>query len=155
MSFRDTIELVGNIDGGDRKHYGPSMSYSDMRQINFGTDGIDDVPLSMGIATDEFLFVSGQVSMDLETGEFISGDVRTQTENTIENIRSILSAEGATLDDVVKTTVFLTDISDFDEMNDAYRDAFSEPYPARSAIGIQDLAADIKLEIEAVAQRPE
>lgn len=122
-----------------------------MREITL--DGIDvDVPLSWGIETDDIVFVSGQAAFDLETGEIVGDGIREETVQTLENIETVLKAAGGSLDDVVKTTVFLTDIDDFDDMNDVYREYFDEPYPSRSAIGVADLAADIVVEIEAVAE---
>jgi len=121
-----------------------------MRKIP--VNGFDvDVPLSMGIEHDDVVYVSGQAAFDPETGDVVGETVAEETTLTLENVESVLESAGASLDDVVKTQVFLTDVDDFEEMNEAYREAFSEPYPARSAFEVGDLAADIRVEIEAIA----
>jgi 2-iminobutanoate/2-iminopropanoate deaminase len=121
-----------------------------VRQITLNETDLD-VPLSWAIGHEDLVFVSGQAALDLDEGEFVGDGVREETALTIENIESILEAAGGSLDDVVKTTVFLTDIDDFDDMNEVYGEYFSEPYPARSAFEVGDLAADIVVEIEAIA----
>lgn len=122
-----------------------------MREITLQETELE-VPLSMGIESDNFVFVSGQAAFDLETGEIVGEDIREETAQTLENVETVLDAVDASLDDVVKTTVFLTDIDDFDAMNEVYSEYFSEPHPARSAIEVGDLAADIVVEIEAIAE---
>ena len=123
-----------------------------MREITLGNGTDADVPLSWAIEHDELLFVSGQVPFDLETGDVVGDGIREQTAKTLENVETVLKEAGCSLDDVLKTTVFLTDIDDFNGMNEVYSDYFSEPYPARSAIEVGDLAADIVVEIEAIAK---
>jgi len=83
----------------------------------------------------------------------VSDVIEEQTLQTLENLETVLTAAGASIDDTVKTTVFLTDIDTFDAVNDVYRDFMSEPYPARSAVEVSDLAIDIGVEIEAIAER--
>jgi 2-iminobutanoate/2-iminopropanoate deaminase len=122
-----------------------------MRKITPANGFDPDVPLSMGIEHDDVVYVSGQAAFDPETGDVVGDTVADETTKTLENVASVLESAGASLDDVVKTQVFLTDVDDFDEMNGAYREMFSEPYPARSAFEIGDLAADIRVEIEAIA----
>lgn len=122
-----------------------------MRKITPANGSDPDVPLSMGIAHDDVVYVSGQAAFDPETGDVVGDTVAGETTQTLENVASVLESAGASLDDVVKTQVFLTDVDDFDEMNEAYREQFSEPYPARSAVEVGDLAADIRVEIEAIA----
>jgi 2-iminobutanoate/2-iminopropanoate deaminase len=122
-----------------------------MRKITPANGSDPDVPLSMGIEHDDVVYVSGQAAFDPDTGEVVGDTVAEETTQTLENVESVLESAGASLDDVVKTQVFLTDVDDFDEMNGAYREMFSEPYPARSAFEIGDLAADIRVEIEAIA----
>lgn len=111
-----------------------------------------DVPLSHGIVHEDLLFISGQVPFDMQTGDVVGDDIGEQTDQTLDNVTAVLNSVGASLDDVLKTTVFLVDITDFDRLNEVYRKRMSEPYPARSVIEVSDLAADILVEIEAVAQ---
>jgi 2-iminobutanoate/2-iminopropanoate deaminase len=124
-----------------------------VRQIHTDDVAPSTAPLSQAIESGDFLFVSGQVPRDPETDTLVTGDIREQTSQCLENVSSILEAAGASLDDIVKVTVFVTDISDFDAMNDVYAEYMSEPLPARSAIEISELAVDVDIEIEAVAER--
>jgi 2-iminobutanoate/2-iminopropanoate deaminase len=110
-------------------------------------------PFSQGVVDGGRVFVSGQGPVDPETGEILDGDVREQTRRTMENVAAVLEAADCTLDDVVKTTVFVMDMADYDAINDAYAEFLSEPYPARSAVQVEALPVDIDVEIEVVASR--
>ncbi len=105
-------------------------------------------PYSQGIITDHFVFTAGQRPQDPITGEIKKG-ITEQTYQVIKNIEAILHEAGCSLKDVVKTTVYLSDIKYFDEMNKVYKKMFSEPFPARTTIGVQLRGIDI--EIEAIA----
>ena len=122
-----------------------------MRSISPAEAGEIEVPLSRAVEHDGTIYVSGQVPFDMATGEVVGEDITEQTEQTLENVKTVLEAAGASLDDVLKTTVFLTNVEHFSEMNEVYGQYFAEPYPARSAIEVSDLAADIFVEIEAIA----
>lgn len=111
------------------------------------------VPLVPGTEAGDFVFVSGQIPRDPSTGDIVGDDIGEQTTQTIQNIEAVLEEAGLGLEDVVKTQVFLTDVELFSGMNEAYAEAFPEPYPSRSAFEIGDLAADILVEIEAIAYR--
>jgi 2-iminobutanoate/2-iminopropanoate deaminase len=108
-------------------------------------------PFSQGIRDGDRIFVSGQGPIDPDSGEIIEGDVRDETRRTLENVDAVLRAADASLDDIVKTTVFVRDMENYDAINDAYAEFFSEPFPARSAVEVADLPVDIEVEIEAVA----
>ena len=108
-------------------------------------------PYSQAIITGNMLFVSGQLGIDPATGDFVSGGVKEQTEQVFKNINAILKETGATLENVVKTTVFLADMADFSVMNEVYGKAFSAPYPARSAIAAKTLPKNGLVEIEVIA----
>lgn len=108
-------------------------------------------PYSQGLVDGDRVFASGQGPADPETREIVSDDVADQTAQTMRNLGAILEAGGASLDDVVKTTVFLTDMDDYDAVNEVYEEFLSEPYPARSCVQVVRLPAPIKVEIEAVA----
>ena len=109
-------------------------------------------PYSQGIAAQgEMIFVSGQLPVDPATGDFASQDIQGQTKCSLENLKAILEEAGCTMADVVKTTVFLSDIANFGEMNRIYGEYFQEPFPARAAFQVAALPMGVKVEIEAVA----
>lgn len=117
------------------------------------TGGPVTVPLSPAVRAGDFIFVSGQVPVDPHTGKILGNTITEQTEAVLKRIDSILQAAGSSLNEVVKTTVFMTDIRHFEEMNKVYRKYFPELLPARSCVEIK-LAVDVALEIEAVAYSP-
>jgi len=110
-------------------------------------------PYSQGIASGDRIYVSGQGPVDPETGDVIDGSPAEQTRRTLENVDAILQAGGASLDDVVKATVFVKDMRYYDEVNEVYGELMSAPYPARSAVEVVKLPVDIDVEIEVVAER--
>lgn len=110
-------------------------------------------PYSQGISASPFVFLSGQLPIDPSTGKFPEGGIAEQTEQAIRNIQAILREEGLELSNVVKTTVFLADMSLFGAMNEVYAKYFTEPYPARSAVAVKALPKDALLEIECIAAR--
>jgi 2-iminobutanoate/2-iminopropanoate deaminase len=108
-------------------------------------------PYSQAIKAGGFLFASGQVALDPHSNEFLSGDIRQQTERVLENIKGILEAGGVNLHHVVKTTVFLKDMNDFVAMNEVYGKYFTAAPPARSTVQVARLPKDALVEIEVVA----
>lgn len=108
-------------------------------------------PFSQGISDGTNVYVSGQGPIDPETGDVVGEDARTQTARTLENVDAVLLAAGLSLEDVVKTTVFLTDMDDYEDVNDTYADFVTRPFPARSAVEVRALPVDIRVEIEAIA----
>ncbi|MDI6781537.1 MAG: Rid family detoxifying hydrolase [bacterium] len=106
---------------------------------------------SQAVAFKDMLFVSGQCPKDPETGELKHGNVEEQIRLTMENLKSVLNAGGSSLDNVLKVTVFLADINDFDIMNKIYKEYFPIDKPARSCIQAARLPFEIKVEIEAIA----
>jgi 2-iminobutanoate/2-iminopropanoate deaminase len=108
-------------------------------------------PFSQGIRDGDTVYVSGQGPIDPDSGDVVSQDVQGQTERTLENIEAVLGAADLSLDEVVKTTVFVNDMRYYDDVNEIYGDYMSEPYPARSAVEVVKLPVDIKVEIEAIA----
>ena len=107
-------------------------------------------PYSQAIRTGNLIFVSGQLPIDAATGEMPS-DIKAQTRESIKNIKAILAEEGATLDNVVKTTVFLADMSYFGPMNEVYAEEFKKTYPARCAFAVKELPKQALVEIEGIA----
>lgn len=108
-------------------------------------------PYSQAIRTGNMLFVSGQLPINPLTGAFPSEDIEEQTRQSLENIRAILTESGFDFSDIVKTTVLLADISDFQAMNEVYATFFSAPYPARAAFEVGNLPKNAKVEIEVIA----
>lgn len=123
-----------------------------MREIQTDNAPVTEAPLSQGIVSGNTIYVSGQVPIDPETGEMVGDDAGEQTIRTLENVAAVLEAAGTSIDDVVKTTVFLADVDDFSAVNAAYAEFMSEPLPARSAIQVGELAVDAAIEIEAIAE---
>ena len=108
-------------------------------------------PYSQAIKANGFVFVSGQIPIDPETGEFVSGGIVEQTQRVLKNLRAVLEASGSGLNQVVKTTVFLSDMKEFSAMNEVYASFFSGAPPARSTVAAAGLPRDAMVEIEAVA----
>lgn len=108
-------------------------------------------PYSQAIQVANFLFVSGQLGVAPQSGDFVPGTTAHQTEQIFQNLLAILAASDMTLDDVVKTTVFLSDMADFAAMNEVYAQYFNEPYPARSTIAVKTLPKNALVEIEVIA----
>lgn len=107
-------------------------------------------PYSQGITAGEFAFTSGQLPATL-SGEVISDDITKATRQSLNNVKAVLNAAGASMADVAKVTVFLTDMADFAQMNEVYKGFFSEPFPARSCIQVAALPKGARVEIEATA----
>jgi 2-iminobutanoate/2-iminopropanoate deaminase len=110
-------------------------------------------PYSHGIDADGLVFLSGQTPVDPKTGKLAQGDIKAQTEQSFKNLFSVLQAAGLSADNVQKVTVFLVDMNDFSAMNEAYKNQFTEPYPARTTIGVAALPLGARVEIEAIAKR--
>ncbi len=108
-------------------------------------------PYSQGIQAGSTLFVSGQLPIDPATGAFAGEDIASQTRQSLTNIKNILAAAGASMNDVVKTTVMLKNIGDFAAMNAVYAEFFAEPFPARAAYQVAALPKDALVEIECIA----
>ena len=108
-------------------------------------------PYSQAIEAGGLVFVSGQLPIDPATGEFAQGGIKELTRQSLENMKAILATAGRTLDNVVKTTVFLADMADFAEMNEVYAEYFQAPFPARSAVAVKTLPTGARVEIECIA----
>ncbi len=111
-------------------------------------------PYSHGIDTNGLVFLSGQTPINSETGQLVDGSIEAQTEQCFDNLEAVLGAGGLSLADVVKVNVFLTDMENFAAMNGVYETKFSEPYPARTTIGVAALPLYANVEIELIARRP-
>ncbi len=108
-------------------------------------------PYSQAVVVGEFVFASGQVAIDPRTGRMIRGGIVEQTRQVLHNLSAVLEAAGSSLDKVMKTTVFLSDMADFQTMNRVYEEFFSSAPPARSTVEVARLPLQALIEIEAVA----
>ena len=123
-----------------------------MKDIVFTDKGPQPIgPYSQAVKSNGFLFISGQVSLEPRSNEFVPGDIRQQTERVMENIKGILEAAGSNLHHVVKTTVFLKDMNEFPAMNEVYAHYFTAAPPARSTVQVSRLPKDALVEIEVIA----
>jgi 2-iminobutanoate/2-iminopropanoate deaminase len=108
-------------------------------------------PYSQAVRSGNLVFCSGQIPLDPKSGQIVSGDIAAQTRRALDNIAAVLRAEGLTFDNVVKTTVFLADLGDFQTVNEIYGSYFKQDPPARSTVQVSALPRGAKIEIEAIA----
>ncbi len=108
-------------------------------------------PYSQAIRAGSLLFLSGQIPIDPATGQMVDGDIAQQTHRVFKNLEAILTAAGASFDNVVRTTVYLADMSDFAAMNEVYGTYFSSPAPARATVQAARLPRDARVEIDLIA----
>jgi 2-iminobutanoate/2-iminopropanoate deaminase len=127
---------------------------SDMRTIAVENAPKAIGPYAQGVAAGGFLFTAGQVPLDPATMKLVSGTIAEETSRVFDNLEAILAGAGCRLADVVKTTVFLTDMGSFAEMNGAYAARFGDHRPARSTVQVGALPAGARVEIEVVAKLP-
>ena len=109
-------------------------------------------PYSQAIQVGNLVYTSGQIPIDPATGAFVEGDIKEQTRQSLTNVKSILEEVGLTMNNFVKTTVFMADMGDFADMNSVYAEFFTEPYPARSAVAVKTLPKGSLVEIEVIAE---
>ena len=110
-------------------------------------------PYSQAIDSDGLVFCSGQVPLDPVTGELVTGSITDETRRCFLNLNAVLTAAGATFDDVVKVTAFLTDMNDFTEFNEAYAEFFGDRPPARATVGVSALPKGARVEVECIARK--
>jgi 2-iminobutanoate/2-iminopropanoate deaminase len=108
-------------------------------------------PYSQAVRAGGLLFVSGQIPLDPESGEIVNGDVSAQTHRVMRSLGAILEAAGAGFDDVVRTTIFLTDLGDFARVNEVYGSYFTAPAPTRATVQVAALPKGVSVEIDAIA----
>jgi 2-iminobutanoate/2-iminopropanoate deaminase len=124
------------------------------RRIRVNTDKSYRVfgPFSQAIKTDNFVFVSGQLPINPSTGEIVKGGIKEETRQVLRNLKEILAAAGSSMNDIVKATVYITNMNSFSKMNEVYEEFFSkEAPPARSTVEVSGLAKGARVEIEATA----
>jgi reactive intermediate/imine deaminase len=107
-------------------------------------------PYSQAVRAGNTLWLSGQIPLDPVTKELVQGDIEAQARRVFDNIKAVVAAAGATLDEVVKTTIFLTDLSHFATVNKVMAEYFREPYPARSTVGVAALPRGAQVEVECI-----
>lgn len=112
-------------------------------------------PYSQAVVAGSTIYCAGQIPLDPATGELVAGDAAAQADRVLQNLAAVLKAAGSGMNDVVKTTVYLTDLSAFPAVNEVYARYFSEPFPARATVGVSSLPKGAAVEIDAVAIRGE
>jgi 2-iminobutanoate/2-iminopropanoate deaminase len=110
-------------------------------------------PYAQAISDGEWLFCSGQLGIDSATGRMVDGGAGAETRRAMENLREVLRAAGLSFDDIVKTTIYVADLKDFDTINRIYGEHLSSPYPARSTVQVAALPRGARIEIEAIARQ--
>ncbi len=108
-------------------------------------------PYSQGVSTGPMIYTSGQLPIDAKTGELELDDIKKATAHSLDNVKAILESQGAAMENIIKTTVFLTDLSDFNDVNEVYGTYFTNEPPARSCVQVAALPKGAKVEIEAIA----
>ncbi|MCS7190676.1 MAG: RidA family protein [Fimbriimonadales bacterium] len=122
------------------------------KQAIFSSDAPAPIgPYSQATRIGDWIFISGQIPIDPATGELIIGGVAAQTKQVLQNLQAVLTAIGLSLDSVVKTTIYMTDLNMFAEMNEVYSQYFRPPYPARATVQVSALPKGALVEIEAIA----
>ena len=107
-------------------------------------------PYSQAVKAGNLMFISGQIPLDPKTGDLVSQSIEDQAKQVLENVKSICEAAGCSLNDIVKISIFLTDLSNFAVVNDMMKEYFSEPYPARATVEVSGLPLGVNVEIEAI-----
>jgi 2-iminobutanoate/2-iminopropanoate deaminase len=108
-------------------------------------------PYAQAVRAGQWLFLSGQIGLDPATGELVDGGVAAEATRALENLRAVLTAAGATLSNVVRTTIYLVDVADFTRVNEVYGRFFTAPFPARATVGVAALPRCARVEIDAIA----
>ena len=107
-------------------------------------------PYSQAVKAGNLMFISGQIPLDPKTGDLVSESIEDQAKQVLDNVKSICEASGNSLDDIVKISIFLTDLSNFSVVNDVMKEYFSEPYPARATVEVSGLPLGVNVAIEAI-----
>jgi len=108
-------------------------------------------PYSPALKVGNLLFLSGSIPLDPTSGQIVSGGIAEQTTQVLENIKTLLDAAGASFNNVARTTVFMTDLAEFAQMNEIYAKYFTAPFPARSTVQVVRLPRDVRVEIDVIA----
>ncbi len=108
-------------------------------------------PYSQAVQFENLLFISGQIPIEPKSGEILKGNIKEQTKQILENLNCILIAGGSSLNNVLRTTIFLTNLEDYADVNDMYAEFFEKSMPARSTVQVSRLPMDVQIEIDAIA----
>lgn len=108
-------------------------------------------PYSQAVRTKDLIFVSGQIPIDPATGQLVSGDIRAETRQAMQNLKAILTAAGSSLENIVKTTLYISNMDQFAVINEVYAEFFADQPPARACVEVARLPRDVGVEVEAVA----
>lgn len=108
-------------------------------------------PYSQAVSVDGWTFLSGQIPLDPKTGAIVSNDVAEQTKRVLDNIRAVMEKAGGTMQNIVKTNIYIIDMNDFAKVNEVYKQYFSGEFPARATVQVSRLPKDVKVEIDAIA----
>ncbi len=108
-------------------------------------------PYSQAVRFDNLLFISGQIPLEPGSGEILKGDIKAQTKQILENLKGVLTAGGSSLDNVLRTTIFLTDLEDYADVNEMYAQFFEKSMPARSTVQVSRLPMEVRIDIDAIA----
>ena len=111
-------------------------------------------PYSQAVGWNQFVFCSGQIALDAQSGEVFTGDIKEQTKRCMENAGEVLKAAGLNFDNVVKSTIFITNMGDFSQVNEVYSTYFQELPPARSCVEVSALPKGVHVEVELIAAKP-
>ena len=124
---------------------------TERRIVKLPGSGPSGAPISDAIVVGDLVFTSGQIGIDKKTGQMVEGGLEQQAEQVLKNLATVLEAAGSSMGHVVKATVFLADMNDYQAMNQIYRNHFKQDFPARSAVQVARLPANARIEIECVA----
>ena len=108
-------------------------------------------PYSQAVQFNNLLFISGQIPLEPKSGEIVKGNIKKKTKQILDNLNAILTASGSSLDNVLRTTIFLTNLNDYAEVNEIYAEFFEKSMPARSTVQVSRLPMDVPIEIDAIA----
>jgi len=122
-----------------------------MEEISTSAAYESSAPLSQAIRHDDMVYLSGAVPLDPETGDLAGEGIKEQTRQVLENLEAVLEEAGSSMEDVVRSRVFLTDMDAFGELNEVYEEFMTEPYPARTAVSAEMASPEIKVEIDVTA----
>jgi len=149
-----TALMAGSFLGCDRPPP-PAVSAESVQFFAAGDPALQGMPFSEAVQVGNLLIVSGQIGNVPNRLELVPGGIGPESRQVLENIRAILERHGATLQDVVKCTIFLADIGEWSAFNAAYKEVFAPPYPARSALGSSGLVLGARTEVECMAVVPQ